>query len=205
MPARLNGKPTHGKEIKPGDVIIMTGGRIGKDGIHGATFSSEELHEGSPVTAVQIGDPITQKKMTDFLLVARNRGLYRALTDNGAGGLSSSVGEMATYSGGCEIDLALAPLKYAGLQPWEILVSEAQERMTLAVDPKKVDKFLGLARKMGVEATAMGKFTKSGKFYCRFGEKTVAYLDMEFLHEGVPQMKLTAKWIAPKNLRNLPI
>jgi phosphoribosylformylglycinamidine synthase len=98
MPARLNGKPTHGKEIKPGDVIIMTGGRIGKDGIHGATFSSEELHEGSPVTAVQIGDPITQKKMTDFLLVARNRGLYRALTDNGAGGLSSSVGEGAAKS-----------------------------------------------------------------------------------------------------------
>jgi len=134
MPARLNGKPTHEKEIKPGDVIIMTGGRIGKDGIHGATFSSEELHEGSPVTAVQIGDPITQKKMTDFLLQARNLGLYRALTDNGAGGLSSSVGEMATYSGGCEMDLSLAPLKYAGLQPWEILVSEAQERMSLAVD-----------------------------------------------------------------------
>ena len=86
MPAELNGKPTHTKEIMPGDVIIMTGGRIGKDGIHGATFSSEELHEGSPVTAVQIGDPITQKKMTDFLLIARNRGLYRALTDNGAGG-----------------------------------------------------------------------------------------------------------------------
>jgi phosphoribosylformylglycinamidine synthase len=199
MPAKLNGKPTHGKEIKRGDVIIMTGGRIGKDGIHGATFSSEELHEGSPVTAVQIGDPITQKKMTDFLLVARNRGLYRALTDNGAGGLSSSVGEMATYSGGCEIDLSLAPLKYAGLQPWEILVSEAQERMSLAVDPKKVNQFLDLARKMGVEATAMGKFTRSGKFHVRFGEKTVAYLDMNFLHDGVPQMKLTAKWKAPKN------
>jgi phosphoribosylformylglycinamidine synthase II len=199
MPARLNGKPTHGKEIKPGDVIIMTGGRIGKDGIHGATFSSEELHEGSPVTAVQIGDPITQKKMTDFLLVARNCGLYRALTDNGAGGLSSSVGEMATYSGGCEIDLSLAPLKYAGLQPWEILVSEAQERMSLAVDPKKVDKFMELASKMGVEATAMGKFTKSGKFHVRYGEKTVAYLDMDFLHDGVPQMKLVAKWSAPKN------
>ena len=199
MPARLNGKPTHTKEIKPGDVIIMTGGRIGKDGIHGATFSSEELHEGSPVTAVQIGDPITQKKMTDFLLVARDRGLYRALTDNGAGGLSSSVGEMATYSGGCEIDLSLAPLKYAGLQPWEILVSEAQERMTLAVDPKKVNEFSKLARKMGVEAAALGKFTKSGKFHVRYGEKTVAYLDMEFLHDGVPQMKLTAKWKAPKN------
>ncbi|NMD05855.1 MAG: phosphoribosylformylglycinamidine synthase, partial [Deltaproteobacteria bacterium] len=117
MPAKINGKPSHKKEIKPGDIIIMTGGRIGKDGIHGATFSSEELHEGSPVTAVQIGDPITQKKMTDFLLKARDLGLYRALTDNGAGGLSSSVGEMATYSGGCEMDLSLAPLKYAGLQP----------------------------------------------------------------------------------------
>ena len=200
MPAKLRGKPTHTKEIKPGDVIIMTGGRIGKDGIHGATFSSEELHENSPVTAVQIGDPITQKKMTDFLLVARNRGFYRAITDNGAGGLSSSVGEMATYSGGCEIDLSLAPLKYAGLQPWEILVSEAQERMSLAVDPKKVNQFMELARKMGVEATAMGKFTKSGKFHARFGEKTVAYLDMDFLHDGVPQMKLAATWKAPKNV-----
>jgi phosphoribosylformylglycinamidine synthase II len=199
MPARLNGKPTHTKEIKPGDVIIMTGGRIGKDGIHGATFSSEELHEGSPVTAVQIGDPITQKKMTDFLLTARNRGLYRALTDNGAGGLSSSVGEMAAYSGGCEIDLALAPLKYAGLQPWEILVSEAQERMTLAVDPRKVDKFMDLACKMDVEATAMGKFTKTGRFHVRYGEKTVAYLDMDFLHDGVPQMKLIAKWKTRRN------
>jgi phosphoribosylformylglycinamidine synthase len=199
MPAKLNGKPTHTKEIKPGDIIIMTGGRIGKDGIHGATFSSEKLHEGSPVTAVQIGDPITQKKMTDFLLVARDCGLYRAITDNGAGGLSSSVGEMATYSGGCEIDLSLAPLKYAGLQPWEILVSEAQERMTLAVDPQKVNEFSKLAQKMAVEATVMGKFTKSGKFHVRYGEKTVAYLDMEFLHDGVPQMKLTAKWKAPKN------
>jgi phosphoribosylformylglycinamidine synthase len=199
MPAKLNGRPTHGKEIRPGDVIIMTGGRIGKDGIHGATFSSEELHEDSPVTAVQIGDPITQKKMTDFLLVARNRGLYRALTDNGAGGLSSSIGEMATYSGGCSIDLSLAPLKYAGLQPWEILVSEAQERMSLAVDPKKVNKFMELAKRMGVEATALGKFTKSGKFHVLYGAKTVAYLDMDFLHDGVPQMKLKAHWIAPKN------
>ncbi|HOF77017.1 MAG TPA: AIR synthase-related protein [Smithellaceae bacterium] len=199
MPAKINGKPTHEKEIKPGDVIIMAGGRIGKDGIHGATFSSEELHEGSPVTAVQIGDPITQKKMTDFLLQARNLGLYRALTDNGAGGLSSSVGEMATYSGGCEMDLSLAPLKYAGLQPWEILVSEAQERMSLAVDPKKVDKFMELARKMDVETTVLGKFTSSGKFHIRYGEKTVAYLDMDFLHEGVPQMKLVARWKAPKH------
>jgi phosphoribosylformylglycinamidine synthase len=199
MPARIKGKTTHKKEIKPGDLIVMTGGRIGKDGIHGATFSSEELHEGSPVTAVQIGDPITQKKMTDFLLVARDRGLYRAITDNGAGGLSSSVGEMATYSGGCEFDLIHAPLKYTGLQPWEILVSEAQERMTLAVDPRKIKQFLELAKKMGVEATVLGKFTASGKFHVLFGGKTVAYLEMEFLHAGVPQMTLTAKWKQPTN------
>ncbi len=199
MPARIKGKTTHQKEIKPRDLIVMTGGRIGKDGIHGATFSSEELHEGSPVTAVQIGDPITQKKMTDFLLIARERALYRAITDNGAGGLSSSVGEMATYSGGCELDLTHAPLKYAGLQPWEILVSEAQERMTLAVDPKKIKLFLELARKMDVEATVLGKFTDSGKFHVLFGGKTVAYLDMEFLHSGVPQMRLNARWKQPKN------
>ena len=127
----------------------MTGGRIGKDGIHGATFSSEELHEGSPVTAVQIGDPITQKKMTDFLLVARDRGLYRAITDNGAGGLSSSVGEMARLSGGCELDLEKAPLKYPGLNPWEILISESQERMTARRAPEKIDEFLDLAAEDG--------------------------------------------------------
>lgn len=199
MPARIGGRTTHQKEIQPNDLIVMTGGRIGKDGIHGATFSSEELHEGSPVTAVQIGDPITQKKMTDFLLAARDRGLYRALTDNGAGGLSSSVGEMATYSGGCELDLTHAPLKYAGLQPWEILISEAQERMTLAIDPKKINAFLELAQKMGVEATVMGRFTDSGKFHVLYGGKTVAYLDMEFLHDGVPQMQLKARWKKPKN------
>ncbi|HRT71885.1 MAG TPA: AIR synthase-related protein, partial [Syntrophales bacterium] len=199
MPARLHGRPTHTKEVRPGDLIVMTGGRIGKDGIHGATFSSEELHEGSPVTAVQIGDPITQKKMTDFLLLARDRDLYRAITDNGAGGLSSSVGEMARLSGGCELDLAKAPLKYAGLQPWEILLSEAQERMTLAVEPGKADAFLSLARKMGVEATVLGRFTDSGRFHVLYGDKTVAYLDMAFLHDGVPQLELKARWVAPRH------
>jgi phosphoribosylformylglycinamidine synthase len=203
-PARINGKPSHQKEVRPEDLIVMTGGRIGKDGIHGATFSSEELHEGSPVTAVQIGDPITQKKMTDFLLVARDRGLYRAITDNGAGGLSSSVGEMAALSGGCELDLSHAPLKYAGLQPWEILLSEAQERMTLAVDPRKIKEFLSLAKKMDVEATVLGKFTDSGFFHVLYGGKTVAYLDMKFLHEGVPQMRLRARWKPPKHQKPRP-
>jgi phosphoribosylformylglycinamidine synthase len=199
MPSRILGEPTHTKEIIPGDVIIMTGGRIGKDGIHGATFSSEELNENSPVTAVQIGDPITQKKMTDFLLIARDRGLYRTITDNGAGGLSSSVGEMATLCGGCKIDLSKAPLKYAGLKPWEILISEAQERMSLAVDPEKVDAFLDLAKKMDVEATILGAFTDSGKFHVLYGNRTVACLDMDFLHEGLPRMRLNAKWIRPRH------
>jgi phosphoribosylformylglycinamidine synthase II len=199
MPSCILGQPTHTKEIIPGDVIVMTGGRIGKDGIHGATFSSEELHEGSPVTAVQIGDPITQKKMTDFLLMARDRDLYRAITDNGAGGLSSSVGEMATLCGGCDMDLSKAPLKYAGLKPWEILISEAQERMSLAVDPEKNDEFLALAKEMDVEATVLGSFTDSGKFHVRYGEKTVAYLDMKFLHEGLPMMRLNARWVPPRH------
>ena len=197
MPARIKGEPTHTQEILPGDLIVMTGGRIGKDGIHGATFSSEELHEGSPVTAVQIGDPITQKKMTDFLLVARDRGLYRAITDNGAGGLSSSVGETAKLAGGCDVDLAKAPLKYPGLNPWEILISESQERMTLAVPPETIDEFLCLARKMDCEATVLGRYTDSGLFHIRYGEETVAYIDMDFLHEGLPQMRLTASWRPP--------
>jgi phosphoribosylformylglycinamidine synthase len=199
MPARIQGEATHTKEILAGDLIVMTGGRIGKDGIHGATFSSEELHEGSPVTAVQIGDPITQKKMTDFLLAARDRGLYRAITDNGAGGLSSSVGETARLAGGCELDLARAPLKYAGLNPWEILISESQERMTLAVPPAKIDAFLDLARRMDCEATVLGTYTDTGWFHIRHGEETVVYLDMDFLHDGLPQMRLTAVWQPPRH------
>ncbi|MHB8909471.1 MAG: AIR synthase-related protein, partial [Syntrophales bacterium] len=199
MPARINGEQTHTKAILPGDLVVMTGGRIGKDGIHGATFSSEELHEGSPVTAVQIGDPITQKKMTDFLLIARDRGLYRTITDNGAGGLSSSVGETAQLSGGCEVDLAKAPLKYPGLNPWEILISESQERMTLAVDPAKIDAFLCLARKMDCEATVLGRYTDSGWFHIRYGEETVVYVEMSFLHGGLPQMNLRAAWSAPRH------
>jgi len=118
MPREILGQPAHEKRAEPGDLIVMVGGRVGKDGIHGATFSSQELHEGSPQSAVQIGDPITQKRMFDCLLRARDMGLYRSITDNGAGGLSSSVGEMARDPGGCEIWLEEVPLKYPGLDPW---------------------------------------------------------------------------------------
>jgi phosphoribosylformylglycinamidine synthase len=192
MPLSIRGTPSTEKRILPGDAVVMVGGRVGKDGIHGATFSSEELHTSSPVQAVQIGDPITQKKMTDMLLEARDRLLYRTLTDNGAGGLSSSVGEMATLSGGCRIDLARVPLKYQGLNPWEILVSEAQERMTLAVPREKLSEYGELSRRRGVESTVLGSFTEEGKFHVRYGDATVAYIDLEFLHHGDPPYHLEA-------------
>ncbi len=197
MPARINDKPAHIKRARPGDHIIMTGGRIGKDGIHGATFSSEELHEGSPVSAVQIGDPITQKRMTDFLLLARDRGLYTSITDNGAGGLSSSVGEMARESGGAKLFIHRAPVKYPGLQPWEILLSEAQERMTLAVPPDKVAPFLELARQMDVEATDLGEFTDDGFFSVNSPKSPAVLLPLDFLHNGLPRMRLQARWSQP--------
>jgi len=197
MPAKIGDQPGHEKKIEPGDLIVMTGGRIGKDGIHGATFSSEELSESSPVSAVQIGDPITQKRMFDFLIRARDKKLYRFITDNGAGGLSSSIGEMSGECNGCDLDLSLAPLKYPGLAPWEILISEAQERMSLAVPPERIDEFMEMAKRFGVEASILGKFTDSGIFHIRYAEKTVAYLPLEFMHAGLPPMQIPAVWEAP--------
>lgn len=197
MPAKINGQDSSVKKIDPEDIILMVGGRVGKDGIHGATFSSEELNEGSPVTAVQIGDPITQKKMSDFLLEARDLGLYKSITDNGAGGLSSSVGEMCLESNGAELWLEKVPLKYHGLAPWEILISEAQERMTVGVSFEKVERFILLAKRRGVEATAIGKFTNSGRFLSTFKGKHVTDIDLKFLHEGLPRMSLNAKWKTP--------
>jgi len=197
LPKEINGVKGSSKTINPGDLIVMAGGRIGKDGIHGATFSSEELHKESPTQAVQIGDPITQKKMGDFIFEARAAGVYRFVTDNGAGGLSSSVGEMAELCGGCRMDLAKAPLKYAGLAPWEILVSEAQERMSFAVPPEKLDEFMRMAKARDVEVTVLGEFTNSGKFHMLYGDKTVAYLDIGFMHEGLPRLHLKAKWVPP--------
>jgi phosphoribosylformylglycinamidine synthase II len=198
LPVKIAGRPGEEKAARPGDRVVMTGGRIGADGIHGATFSSAVLDESAPVQAVQIGDPITQKRMFDFLLEARTEGLYEAITDNGAGGLSSSVGEMAEASGGVLLDLSRAPLKYAGLAPWEILVSEAQERMTLAVPPEKVERLLEFARLREVEATDLGEFTDSGYLHVTHGNETVAHISMEFLHGGTPLMVLDAEWSEPR-------
>jgi phosphoribosylformylglycinamidine synthase subunit PurSL len=198
IPRLLQERPSERKEVYPGDVIVMCGGRIGKDGIHGATFSSEELRKESPAQAVQIGDPITQRMMYEFLIEARDLGLFRAITDNGAGGLSSSIGEMSRLSGGADLDLGKAPLKYEGLQPWEVFLSEAQERMSLAVPPDKVEALLALAVRREVEATALGTFTESGALIVRHGDRVVASLELEFLHEGDPRMVLEARWQPPQ-------
>lgn len=200
MPASIGSRKCEVKEIFPGDLIAVAGGKTGKDGIHGATFSSEELHEKSPSTAVQIGDSFTQKKLQDFLLEARDQGLYRTLTDNGAGGLSSSVGEMATLSLGCEIHLDQVPLKYPNLSPWEILLSESQERMTFAVPPECKEKFEALAEFYEINLSYIGTFTQSGLFHVLYSGKTVALLTLDFLHHGVPQLLLDAEWNTPEEM-----
>ncbi|MFH1307661.1 MAG: AIR synthase-related protein [archaeon] len=187
MPKEINGKPSHLKKAVSGDYIVMVGGRIGKDGIHGATFSSEEMDSGSPATAVQIGDAFTQKKMHDALLEARDLGLYRSITDNGAGGLSCSVGEMAKESGGFEVQLEKAPVKYQGLAAWEKWISEAQERMTLAVPEEKWSQLEELLNGRDVEATIIGRFTDSGRAVVYDNGSKIMDLDMDFLHDGAPK------------------
>jgi phosphoribosylformylglycinamidine synthase subunit PurSL len=194
LPARVRGRRGWTKSVRPGDLAVMVGGRIGKDGIHGATFSSEALSETSPTSAVQIGDPITQKKMLDMLVEARDAGLYDGITDNGAGGLSSSLGEMADTSGGIRIDLDRCPLKYQGLAPWEILVSESQERMSLAVPPASIDAFLALAGRRDVEAAVVGEFTGTGRVEVFAAGALVGLLRLDFLHDGLPVMDLQARW-----------
>ncbi|MEW6071800.1 MAG: phosphoribosylformylglycinamidine synthase subunit PurL [Planctomycetota bacterium] len=187
------------KEVRPGDVIVAVGGRTGRDGIHGATFSSLELTEESETissAAVQIGDPITEKRVLDCLLQARDRGLYRAVTDCGAGGFSSAVGEMGERCG-ADVELDRVPLKYEGLASHEIWVSEAQERMVLAVPPEKVEECRAVFAAEDVEATVIGAFTDSGRLVVRDGGEVVADLDMRFLHGGVPRVVRRAEWTPP--------
>ncbi len=199
----VNGKPGHEKKAKPADAVVMVGGKVGLDGIHGATFSSEALSSGSPATAVQIGDPITQKKMGDAIVKeARDLELYNSITDNGAGGLSCSVAEMARECGGCTVELDRVPLKYPGLSPWQTWVSESQERMTLAIAKDKVQEFIDLMKKRGVEATVIGEFNNSGKCVVNYRGSKVLDLDLGFLHNGLPKKSLKTKPM--KNSLRLP-
>jgi len=198
MPRYLpDGRESHVKTPSPGDLIYMVGGRVGSDGIHGATFSSLELTEQSPSSAVQIGDPITQKKMMDMILEARDQGLIQVITDNGAGGLSSSVGEMAELTGGATIELGRVPLKQQGLSSWEILVSESQERMTVGIRKEDARDFEKLADLHEVDATPIGKFTKNGHFQINHNGECVGSLPIDFLHEGCPQLELHSEWVPP--------
>ncbi len=178
----------------------MAGGRVGKDGIHGATFSSEALDPASPVTAVQIGDPITQKKLSDVIVKeARDRGLYHSITDNGAGGISCSVAEMAKECNGCHVFLDKVPLKYHGMAPWEIWISESQERMTLAIPQEKLEEFLDLVQSREVEATVIGKFTDSGKCVVEYQGDVVMDIDLDFLHDGLPKKNLKTTYTRKVN------
>ena len=175
-----------------GDSIVVFGGAVGRDGVGGATFSSQTMGvETADVagSSVQIGDPIVEKGLIDVIVAARDAGLYTAITDCGAGGLSSAVGEMAEELG-ADVDLALVPRKYPGLAPWEVWLSEAQERMVVAAsDPTPL---LALAARWSVGAAVIGTFTGEGRLIVRDGDAVVIDLDCEFLHDGRPQRKMTA-------------
>jgi len=198
MPKLINDRPTDQKCPQPGDLIVMSGGRVGKDGIHGVTASSETYSEHTPAGHVQIGDPYTQKKMHDFLLEARDEGLVSFTTDNGGGGLSSSVGESARFSGGAFVELDKVPLKYEGLDVWEIWVSESQERMTIAVNPNNIERFLELSRKHDVESTVIGRYESNGKLHIAYRSKPCAYLDLSLFSQDFPQWEFDAHWRSPR-------
>jgi phosphoribosylformylglycinamidine synthase subunit PurSL len=188
---------SHPRAAQPGDAIVVLGGRTGRDGIHGATFSSGEMSSETSAqagSAVQIGAPITEKKVVDVITQARDRRLYHAITDCGAGGFSSAIGEMAAETGAF-VELEKAPLKYQGLAPWEIWLSEAQERMVLAVPPQLLDDLLALCAIEEVEASVLGSFTGTHRLVVTYAGQTVADLDMAFLHDGRPGRRLEAVWV----------
>jgi phosphoribosylformylglycinamidine synthase len=192
------------KAPRTGDRIVVAGGRTGRDGIHGATFSSAELtdtHADEFSHAVQIGNALVQKKVLDAQLRARDAEggcLYSSVTDCGAGGLSSAVGEMGEKLGAV-VDLETVPLKYAGLRYDEIWISEAQERMVFAVPPERLDAFLRIFAEEDVEATVIGTFADDGVLTVRYRGTVVGQLDMEFLHHGLPKTVRKATWSAAKD------
>lgn len=187
------------KEVFPGDLIVAVGGRTGRDGIHGATFSSAELtHESETISggAVQIGNAVTEKMVMDVILQARDKNLYNAITDCGAGGFSSAVGEMGEHTGAV-VWLEKCPLKYAGLSYTEIWISEAQERMVLAVPESKWEEFRSLCAAEGVEATAFGQFGNNGRLKLTYHGQVVGDVAMSFLHDGRPPVVRDATYLPP--------
>jgi len=186
---------------QPGDLVVVVGGRTGRDGVHGVTFASEQLTQESSATslsAVQIGNPIVEKKVIDVLFQARDRQLYSRITDCGGGGLSSAVGEMGADTG-VGVYLDKVPLKYAGLSYSEIWISESQERMLLAVPPECIEELLNLFASEDVEAVIIGEFTGDHKLQLFYQGNLVCDLDMEFLHQGIPQVEREADWQQPQH------
>ncbi|QDU01390.1 Phosphoribosylformylglycinamidine synthase subunit PurL [Gimesia chilikensis] len=188
------------QQAQPGHYIVAVGGRTGRDGIHGATFSSAELTSESESLsggAVQIGNAITEKMTMDVILEARDQELFSAITDCGAGGFSSAVGEMGEKTG-AEVWLDKCPLKYAGLSYTEIWISEAQERMVLAVPPENWEAFEKLCAGEGVEASVIGQFTDTKHLVLKYQDQVVADLEMEFLHDGRPPIVRDAVYKTPE-------
>ena len=188
------------KAAEQGDHVVVVGGRTGRDGIHGATFSSLELSSESETVssgAVQIGNAIEEKKVADLIEAAREAGLINAITDCGAGGLSSAVGEMGEEIG-ADVDLSLVPIKYAGLTPAEIWISEAQERMVIAVPRERGQELVQLFARETVEATIIGHFGTTGsELIIRYAGEEMGRLAPEFLHGGLPRWSRPATWQAP--------
>ncbi|MBI2850310.1 MAG: phosphoribosylformylglycinamidine synthase subunit PurL [Chloroflexi bacterium] len=185
---------------KPGDLVVVAGGRTGRDGIHGVTFASEKLTgESSAVSysSVQIGNAIVEKKLIDVILQARDRGLFSRITDVGGGGLSSAVGEMGAETG-VRVDLDKVPLKYSGLTYSEIWISESQERMVMAVPPEHIDELLSLFAGEDVEASVIGEFTDDKRLRLFYKGNPVGDLKMEFLHDGRPQLTRKVSWSPPQ-------
>ncbi|MFW9854348.1 MAG: phosphoribosylformylglycinamidine synthase subunit PurL [Candidatus Thorarchaeota archaeon] len=187
---------------RPGDKIVLIGGRTGRDGIHGVTFASLTLTSESEKTgsgAVQIGNPLEERRVLDALLKARDekdQPLYSAITDCGGGGLSSAIGELAAELG-AQVNLDRVPLKYAGLKPWEIWISESQERMLLAVPPVNLDRLLEICELENCEASEIGEFTNKKLLELKHLGKVVGQIDLDFLHKGRPSIHREAKFNFP--------
>jgi phosphoribosylformylglycinamidine synthase len=200
-------KGKHRKTPHAGDRVIVIGGRTGRDGLRGATFSSMTMDAQTGEVSgasVQIGDPITEKGLIDVIVRARDAGLYNDITDCGAGGLSSAVGEMASRVG-CDVDLACVRLKYPGLAPWEIWLSEAQERMVLAVPTEHLPALQELCDTFDTDLTDIGVMTGSGRLVVRYNGDVVLDLANDFLHEGIPQRQLTATIEQPISRRETQV
>ncbi|MFI5345904.1 MAG: phosphoribosylformylglycinamidine synthase subunit PurL [Elusimicrobiota bacterium] len=188
------------KEVRAGDLIVAVGGRTGRDGLHGATFSSANLGADAPSSAVQIGHAIAEKRVLDALLRARDRKLYSSVTDCGAGGFSSAVGELGAKCG-ARVRLENAPLKMSDLDSWEIWLSESQERMVLAVPPKNLKALEAVFAAEGCETAVIGEFTRDGRLLVTHHDATVVDLDMKFLHDGLPRVERDAVWTAPASAK----